>query len=134
MFIRSGIAQLELLLLLDTVRKYTFQGIAVDSSKLRPWQARKIAAVLQPAVGNLTRLQRRMELTGFPPNDPLYIATVTARRAAQTLLVDLHYQQFGFGQTRGWRQEVIGIPDCYCFGFERREDYLNLRTERTGNR
>jgi hypothetical protein len=65
--------------------------MAVDSLKLRPWQARKIAALLQPAVGYLTRLQRRMEVTGFPPNDPLYVATVQAQRAMQSLLVDLHY-------------------------------------------
>ena len=63
----------------------------MDSLKLRPWQARKIAATLQPTVGYLSRLQRRMELTGFPPDDPLYVATVRARRAAQSLLVDLHY-------------------------------------------
>ena len=63
----------------------------MDSKGLKPWQARKIRASLQPALGYLSRLQRRMELTGFPPGDPLYLATVKAQKALHDLLVDLHY-------------------------------------------
>jgi hypothetical protein len=63
----------------------------VDSSNLQPWQARKIFAALQRATGYLSRLKRRMEVTGFPPHDPLFLATVKAHRAMQDLLMELHY-------------------------------------------
>jgi hypothetical protein len=71
----------------------------MNSEQLRPWQARKIRKALVPALGYLTRLQRRMELTGFPPNDPLYVATVKAQTALESLLIDLHYRscQSGVG-------------------------------------
>jgi hypothetical protein len=32
-----------------------------------------------------------MELTGFPPDDRLYVATVKAQKALESLLIDLHY-------------------------------------------
>jgi hypothetical protein len=63
----------------------------MDSKKLKPWQARKIRKSLASALGYLTRLKRRMELTGFPPNDPLYLAAVKAQEAMQSLLSSLHY-------------------------------------------
>ena len=63
----------------------------MNRNKLNPWQARKMIEKLQPALGYLSRMQRRMELTGFPPNDRLYVATVQARNSLQSLLVDLHY-------------------------------------------
>ncbi len=63
----------------------------MDSSKLRPWQARKIRVSLEKSLGYLTRLQRRMELTGFPQNDPLFALTVRARHDMQMLLMELHY-------------------------------------------
>src|SRR5436190_6200094 len=66
----------------------------MDSNKLRPWQARKIREALQRALGYLTRLQRRMELTGFPPNDPLYVATVKAQKALESLMMD-HWPRNG---------------------------------------
>jgi hypothetical protein len=72
----------------------------MDGNQLRLWQARKIRKALEPALGYLTRLQRRMELTGFPPQDPLYTATVKARNALESLLIDLHYRscQSGVGR------------------------------------
>jgi hypothetical protein len=69
----------------------------VDETKLQPWQARKIREALQPALGYLTRLQRRMEVTGFPPDDRLYMAAVKAQTSLQTLLVELHYLSCGSG-------------------------------------
>jgi hypothetical protein len=63
----------------------------MNRNTLRPWQARKIREALQPALGYLTRLQRRMELTRFPPNDPLYVAAVKAQKDMESLLIDLHY-------------------------------------------
>src|SRR5262249_7692802 len=78
-------------------------GGLMDSTQLQPWQARRIRDALRPALGYLSRLQRRMELTGFPPGDPLYLATVRAQRAMQDLLVELHYLscQSGVGRARG---------------------------------
>ncbi len=72
----------------------------MNSKQLRPWQARKIRATLQPALGYLTRLQRRMELKGFPPNDSLYLATVRLRNDMQSLLMDLHYKSCESGVGR----------------------------------
>jgi len=48
-------------------------------------------AALQRATGYLSRLKRRMEVTGFPPDDPLYVTTLKAHRAMQDLLMELHY-------------------------------------------
>ena len=63
----------------------------MDSSDLRPWQARKIRRQLESALSYLTRLKRRMELRGFPPNEPLYLAATQAQNGLQSLLVQLHY-------------------------------------------
>ena len=63
----------------------------MDSSKIHPWQARKMFAALQRATGYLSRLKRRMEVTGFPSDDPLYVATLKAHRVMQDLLMELHY-------------------------------------------
>ena len=48
----------------------------MSSTKLRPWQIKKIRGSLERALGYLTRLKRRMEVTGFPPEDPLFQATL----------------------------------------------------------
>ena len=58
---------------------------------------------LQPALGYLSRLQRRMELTGFPPDDPLYLLTRDARGTLQDLLMKLHYLscESGVGRSPG---------------------------------
>jgi hypothetical protein len=72
----------------------------MDSSKLQPWQARKMFAALQRATGYLSRLKRRMEVTGFPPDDPLYLVTLQAQRAMQDLLMELHYRSCKSGVGR----------------------------------
>src|SRR5262249_15030045 len=64
---------------------------SVNTKQLKPWQAKKMRDALAPALGYLSRLKRRMELTGFPPDDPLYLLTVDAQRKLQHLLVELHY-------------------------------------------
>src|SRR5262249_52863661 len=66
-------------------------GVPVDRPQFRPWQAKKIHAALGNSLGDLTRPQRRMELTGFPPNDPLLALTVRARHDLQILLMERHY-------------------------------------------
>ena len=63
----------------------------MNSSELQTWQARKIRDVLRPALGYLSRLKRRMEVTGFPPDDELYVLTVKAQQLMQELLMELHY-------------------------------------------
>jgi len=86
---------------------YTSRGAdAVDETKLQPWQAEKNPGRrLQPALGYLTRLQRRMEVTGFPPDDRLYMAAVKAQDvSAKRLLVELHYLSCGSGIGRPSRQ------------------------------
>ena len=77
----------------------------MNSRTLRPWQARKIREALQTSLGYLTRLQRRMELTGFPPDDRLYVATVKAQHAMQDLLVELHYLSCEGGVGREGRKD-----------------------------
>jgi hypothetical protein len=64
----------------------------VNSHQLRPWQARQIRATLRPALGYLSRLKRRMENRGFPPDDKLYVAVAAAYDALYGLCVDLHYR------------------------------------------
>ena len=64
----------------------------MNSNDLRPWQARKVRERLEGALGYLTRLKRRMELRGFPPNDPLYLATAEAQDTLQALLGNKVYQ------------------------------------------
>ena len=49
------------------------------------------AHVLAPAFGYLSRLKRRMELTGFRRDGPLFILTRDAQAKMHNLLVELHY-------------------------------------------
>ncbi len=62
----------------------------MNSKQLKPWQARKMAEKLGPALGDLSRLKRRMKLTESPPDDPLFVITRDARAKMQHLLVELH--------------------------------------------
>ena len=79
----------------------------MDSSQLRPWQAKKIREALANSLGYLTRLKRRMELTGFPPSDPLYALTVRAQHDLQALLMELHYLacEGGVGKVRSDKRQ-----------------------------
>jgi hypothetical protein len=63
----------------------------VDSTHLRPWQAKALYAALRPALGFLYRLQQRMEKRGFPPNDKLLRLTANACDALHSLCIELHY-------------------------------------------
>ena len=64
----------------------------MDSRRLRPWQAKRIAAALRPALNYLHRLQRRMEVRGFPPQDLLYQLVAQAYDAMHHLYIELHYR------------------------------------------
>ena len=63
----------------------------MDSKGVKTWQAKRMHDRLGPTLGYLTRLVRRMEKTGFPHNNPLYLEAVRAQSAMQGLLVHLHY-------------------------------------------
>ena len=63
----------------------------MDSSKLRPWQAKALVSALRPTLGYLYRLRGRMESRGFPPDDNLLKLTADAYNALHALTVSLHY-------------------------------------------
>jgi hypothetical protein len=63
----------------------------MDSTKIKPWQAKLMYATLRPALGYLCRLRERMERRGFPPNDKLLKLTEAAYNAIHSLTVELHY-------------------------------------------
>jgi hypothetical protein len=62
----------------------------VNSSNLTPEQAGKIAAWLTPRLDTLQRLEARMKVTGFPPDDALMIRVNEAREAVRKLRLALH--------------------------------------------
>jgi hypothetical protein len=63
----------------------------MDSNDLRRWQVQKIRRALERTLGYLTRLKRRMEVVGFPTNDPLFLDVVKTQHAMQDLVMELHY-------------------------------------------
>lgn len=76
----------------------------MDSSNLTIQQARTLTESLRRPLNYLGKLRRRMELTGFPPNDPLYQATTRAFNAMQELHVRTHYLSCEGGVGRTPRQ------------------------------
>jgi hypothetical protein len=53
----------------------------VDSSQLKPWQAKVLCAALRPTQGYLYRLRERMEKRRFPATDKLLCLTTAAYEA-----------------------------------------------------
>src|SRR5215471_14632906 len=78
----------------------------MDSESLRKWQIKKIHDALAPTLGYLSRLQRRMELKGFPPDDPLFQKAVKAQAAMQSLVMELHYLSCDGGVGRPRRPDT----------------------------
>jgi hypothetical protein len=72
----------------------------MDSTKLKPWQAKLMYTTLQPALGYLCRLRERMERRGFPANDKLFKLTVAAYNAIHSLYIELHYMACASGVGR----------------------------------
>ncbi|MDW8262847.1 MAG: hypothetical protein RMJ35_10010, partial [Phycisphaerales bacterium] len=64
---------------------------SMDSRQIRPNQAERLCQALRPPLAYLGRLRRRMELLGFPPDDPLYRTAARAFEAVQDLYVQSHY-------------------------------------------
>ncbi|CAN5697219.1 hypothetical protein BH09PLA1_BH09PLA1_22570 [soil metagenome] len=63
----------------------------MDSSQIKPEQALRLCASVRRSLAYLGRLRRRMELLGFPPDDPLYCSAAKAHDALQELHVRAHY-------------------------------------------
>jgi hypothetical protein len=57
----------------------------MDSRDVTAEQARVIGQWVDTAVQRLTRLQRRMEVRGFPQTDKLYVQVACARQALARL-------------------------------------------------
>jgi len=64
--------------------------MAMRSRDLTPDQLRIIQARIQPLLGYLSRLARRMEHEGFPVHDRLYMFTRDAQEAVERLYVELN--------------------------------------------
>lgn len=73
----------------------------MDSGELTAEQAERLKQVLGRHLRFLNRLVERMQQRQFPLEDPLWIAAVTARNAAQDLFTAAHYA----GCKRGVRAE-----------------------------
>lgn len=58
---------------------------------LKPEQAHELMARVAGQLRFLNRLCERMRNLGFPPDDPLWRAAITARNAHQDLHVASHY-------------------------------------------
>jgi hypothetical protein len=69
----------------------------VDSSQITTEQAEKIKDAIGPAHGYLTRLVRRMERRGFPPDDRLFQLAREAQDRMQHLWITLHYMSIKRG-------------------------------------
>jgi hypothetical protein len=68
---------------------------AMRSDDLTRDQARALKNKLQPMLGYLNRLKKRMVSKGFPPDDPLLAAVCHAENAVHELCVEVHYLACG---------------------------------------
>lgn len=82
----------------------------MDSSHIRPWQARRMNEMVRPILGYLSRLQRRMEKRRFPPGDPLYKLVCTAYDAIHGLHIWLHYRSCEGNKAFGPKNELRDRP------------------------
>jgi hypothetical protein len=62
----------------------------MDRESLKRWQLERIQKSLQPSMNYLHRLRRRMDNTGFVPDDRLYRHVDEAYDKMYALLVELH--------------------------------------------
>jgi hypothetical protein len=75
----------------------------MDSSQITTEQAEKIKDAIGPAFGYLSRLVRRMERRGFPPDDKLSQLATAAYDRMHHLWIDRHYRSCRSGVGRGKR-------------------------------
>ncbi len=69
----------------------------MDSSTIKPADAKRIGKALQPGLDYLRRLRERMVAVGFLPDDPLFAAVVKAHDAAGELFMAMHYASCASG-------------------------------------
>ena len=61
-------------------------------------------------VNYLSRVVKRMERTGFPPNDPIFTSARRAYDAVSTFCMDLHYLSCKSGVGKSARKRKHGRP------------------------
>lgn len=88
----------------------------MDSDQLKPWQARTLVDAFRPMFQYLSKLKRRMEETGFPPDDRLYQLVAETQSLTQDLHMELHYLSCEHG---------VGRPRSH----QRDSQYRNKKTE-----
>ncbi len=72
----------------------------MDSDELTTEQAERMHKSLFQLANYLCRVVKRMERTGFPPNDPLFKSARRAYDAFCSFCVDLHYLSCKSGVAR----------------------------------
>jgi hypothetical protein len=77
----------------------------MNGESLKRWQLERIQKALQPNLNYLHRLRKRMDDTGFVPDDRLYRHVSEAYDKTYALLVELHYLIVGHGMGRPVRKE-----------------------------
>ena len=65
----------------------------MKSSDLQKWQIDKIMEAVRPTMVYLQKLQNRMNVTGFRPDDRLYLSADKAYKALHSMFIDLHYMK-----------------------------------------
>jgi len=63
----------------------------VDSTDLTPEQAERLKAIVGRQLRFLNRMVGRMQQRQFPVDDPIWVASIAARNAAQDLFMACHY-------------------------------------------
>jgi len=76
----------------------------MTSDDLEPEQARTLMTTIGKQLRYLNRLSDRMQHLGFPPNDPLWRATMEARDCMQHLHMAAHYASCKSGVGKPARQ------------------------------
>jgi hypothetical protein len=85
--------------------------VGVTSADLSIAQAKKLNKQLGRQLRYLGKLQRRMELRGFPPNDRMYCVTVEAYNALHELCVITHYASCESGVYKDAKIPANVCPD-----------------------
>lgn len=83
----------------------------MDSDELTTEQARQMHKSLFRLANYLIRVVKRMERTGFPPNDPLFKSARRAYDGVCTFCMDLHYHSCKSGVGRSPKKRKHGRPE-----------------------